>query len=239
VLLEQSLLWLAPFACLMLLMVFAMVQFTSVLMVKRPGRGIEPVSATELRDRLLALNKKKLPYKVLDSLDCDLELQGDSPDQKVNYHAWLMLDDARKEVRGSESMSGRQRVLGMGASTYSAAYGVQKGYLGIDSAVSKAVTEAGWTYRPVMFRFQTTHQGARRVESLTPGMLRSWTPLRFWGAIYALTFFGGLAALAVALWPMSAQYWLMMLLISAIWWAMWGLIAWLGLGLPRFWIKSG
>ena len=237
-LLDQSAWWLVPFVIAMLAMVFAMMQFTLALLAKRPARDAEVADVTVLRERLLAVNRRKKhpPYTVAEGADSDCELRGDTDDGKVHYRGWLLLDDARKEVLGCELLRGRQRVLGMPRTGYRAAAGVQMGYLGLNPEVVRTVTEAGWTYRPVLHRFQTTRGGARLFDRLTPERARRWSGLRFWGVVYALTFFGGLVYFAAVIWPLTLGNLLIMVFVSAVWWGIWGLIAWVLLGFPRFWL---
>ncbi|HEX9924719.1 MAG TPA: hypothetical protein VGD99_18835, partial [Anaerolineae bacterium] len=73
-LLEQSPWWLIPFALLMLVMLHAMMEFTVSLLVERPQSNRKPITAGELRQRLLAVNEADQPDPLAAGQDCDLEI---------------------------------------------------------------------------------------------------------------------------------------------------------------------
>jgi len=69
-LIEQSLWWLIPYAVLILFMVYAMMECT-VTLLQRPPANRKPVAGTELRRRLLALNKPDHPHPLGVGQDCE------------------------------------------------------------------------------------------------------------------------------------------------------------------------
>src|SRR3990172_6598482 len=74
-LIEQSLWWLLPGALFSLFMVHAMVMFTAALLTKRPRARNQPLTADELRARLLELNDdRRLMAKLAPGRDCDFTL---------------------------------------------------------------------------------------------------------------------------------------------------------------------
>ena len=79
-LIEQSLWWLVPYAVLILLMVYAMMEFT-VTLLQRPPANRKPVAGDELRRRLLALNKPDRPHPLVVGQDCDLEMRWEHEDE--------------------------------------------------------------------------------------------------------------------------------------------------------------
>jgi hypothetical protein len=122
-LLEQSPLWLIPFALLMLFMVHAMVQFVLSLMVKRPAARRLPASAAKLRTRLEGINAADRPYRLAAGRDWDYELKWQVVDSDWRqrfarvrltsiYRARLLLDEAHREVRLQEHLRSNSFFLG-------------------------------------------------------------------------------------------------------------------------------
>ena len=70
-------LWVISYALVLLLMVFAMMEFTISLLEKPPRQRQPPVDKDELRRRLLALNELELPYRLVEGKKSDLELRWD------------------------------------------------------------------------------------------------------------------------------------------------------------------
>ena len=109
-LLQQSVWWILPYVLLMVLIVFAMMEFTISLLVKRPRVRRQPLSRDELLQQLLALNEGHRPYRLATRKDSDLELHWDvvDPTWRQNYarvrlstvyHARLLLDEEHHELR--------------------------------------------------------------------------------------------------------------------------------------------
>src|SRR5215470_10134958 len=73
-LINQSLWWLVPYAVLILLMLYAMMEFT-VTLLQRPPANRKPVAGDEVRRRLLALNASDQPHPLVVGQDCDLEIR--------------------------------------------------------------------------------------------------------------------------------------------------------------------
>lgn len=114
-LLEQSLWWIVPAFLIAGFMVFAMMEFTALLMERPSRRRKHPLSGTELRERLLALNDPLRPYRLVEGGRADLEVAWDVVDAswyelfaKVKlssrYHARMLLDAERHQVRWYESL---------------------------------------------------------------------------------------------------------------------------------------
>ena len=84
--LDQSLWWLVPYAVLILLMVYAMMEFT-VTLLQRPPANRKPVAGDELRRRLLALHKPDHPHPLVVGQDCDLEMRWQHGDSRRSRFA--------------------------------------------------------------------------------------------------------------------------------------------------------
>jgi hypothetical protein len=68
----------------MLVMIHAMMEFTVSLLVQRPPANRKPITADELRQRLLVVNEADQPYPLVEGKDCDLEIYwelGEFPSQ--------------------------------------------------------------------------------------------------------------------------------------------------------------
>lgn len=114
-LVEQSMWWILPAFLIAGFMVFAMMEFTALL-IARPRRGRKrPVPAAELRKCLLALNDPELPYRVVESERADLEVEWDVVDAswyelfaKVKltsrYRGRMLMDEQRHQLRWYESV---------------------------------------------------------------------------------------------------------------------------------------
>ena len=109
-LLEQSPWWLIPYVLLMLVMIHAMMEFTVSLLVQRPPANRKPITADELRKRLLVVNEADQPYPLVEGKDCDLEIHwelGEVPQPSrlaiakaaSGGRLRLLLDERRHELR--------------------------------------------------------------------------------------------------------------------------------------------
>jgi len=247
-LIEQSGWWLVPYLALMLVMLHAMMEFTVSLLVKRPAHR-RPVSAGELRQRLLALNGADLPYPLVEGRDCDLEMEWSYEDTRRSRFAisWeasstrlrFLLDEQRHELRMHQVDSGSRFFVGLqgwlprlqGA----AGFGAGPPGESLTKEISRVAQRGGWTVRPVLWWFQATHSGARFLRTITPAPLRNWPARRFWGWLYPLSFFGGLAYLVVIMGGLDWRNGLILAGVSAGWWGIWGFLVWMLLGFPAFW----
>ena len=119
-------------------------------------------------------------------------------------------------------------------------FGLQAGPPGqkLTQEITRAALRGGWSIRPVLWWFQATRSGYRRLEALTPAPLRRLSARRFWGIFYPLVYVLGMAYLAIIISPLDSSEVLLFLGISAIWWGVWGLLAWILLGFPRFWRRG-
>ncbi|MBI4466185.1 MAG: hypothetical protein HY656_01995 [Acidobacteria bacterium] len=110
----------------------------------------------------------------------------------------------------------------------------------IKSQVSETITRAGWTFRPVIWWFEATHGGVRFLQALLPGPLWRVSLRRFWAVLYPVSYFLAIGALMQV---GGTQAWTphnlgILAFISAIWWGIWGLLAWMLLGFPAFWRRK-
>ncbi len=247
---EQSPLWLIPFGLLMLVMLHSMMEFTVSILVLRPQAGRRPIPAAELRKRLLAFNETGPAYPLAEGTDCDLEVrwEGDPPPRPGRLaiargasggRLRLLLDEQRREVRMNQVTRSYYFFFGLsGWLPRLAGYaGAQSGPPGLPLAaeLSRIVTRAGWSVRPVIWWFQATHGGYRRLAALTPAPLRRWPARRFWGVLYPLSYVLGVSYLAVILGPLEGPDLRLLVGVSAAWWVTWGFLVWALLGFPPFW----
>ena len=179
--LDQSLWWLVPYAVLILLMVYAMMEFT-VTLLQRPPANRKPVAGDELRRRLLALNKPDHPHPLVVGQDCDLEMRWQHEDSRrsrfalsrhsSSSHMRFLLDEQRHELRMHQVDSGSGFFLGLegwlprlqGYASMSAGPPEQM----LTRDISHLAYRCGWTVRPVLWWFQATHSGSRALQALTP-----------------------------------------------------------------------
>ena len=283
-LIEQSLWWLLPGALFSLFMVHAMVMFTAALLTKRPRPRQQPLTADELRARLLELNDdRRLMAKLAPGRDCDFTLDCKPVDASwyelyshvkftTHYRARLLLDEATHEGRWNELMRGSNFFLGfdgwiprfqmsfwffMGIASVNwtgRAYGLLPGFpprigkvadFHLDTAatrnkVGEVVARAGWTFRPVIWWCEATRTGVALMRALLPGPLWRASPRRFWAVVYPVSYFLAIGALMGVL---GAEAWTphnlgIVAFISAIWWGIWGFLAWALSGFPVFWRRG-
>jgi hypothetical protein len=107
-LLAQSWWWLVPYAVLMLLMLYAMMECT-VTLLQRPPANRKPVAGDELRRLLLALHKPDHPQPLVVGQDCDLEMRRQHADSRrsrfalsrhsSSSHVRFLLDEQHHELR--------------------------------------------------------------------------------------------------------------------------------------------
>jgi hypothetical protein len=250
-LIEQSLWWLAPYAGLLLVMLYAMMEFTVTLLL-RPPANRKPVAGTELRRRLLALNKLDQPHPLAVGQDCDLEIRWRH--ENVQYsrfalsrhanssHIRFLLDEQRHELRMNQVDRGWSFFLGLdGWLPYLSGYaslgaGPPGQFLTKD--ISHMAYRCGWKVRPVLWWFQATHSGARVLQALTPTPLRCWSARRFWGGLYPLSYFLGIGYLVVITGTPDRHALFILIGVSAGWWGLWGFLVWVLRGFPAFWRRQ-
>jgi hypothetical protein len=250
-LLEQSAWWLLPYVLLMLVMLHAMMEFSVALLVKRPANR-KPVALEELRRRLLALDKADLPHPLVEGEDCDLEMKWSYEDtrrgrfalsrQASSSHLRFLLDEQRRELRMHQTDSGSSFFVGLQGwlprLQGSAGFGAGPPGQALTQEIEQIAKRSGWTVRPMLWWFQTTHSGTRFLQAMTPAPLRLWPARRFWGILYPLSFFLGIGYLAVIIWPFDWHNLLLIIGISAAWWAVWGFLIWAICGFPAFWRRG-
>jgi hypothetical protein len=249
-LLEQSPWWLIPFALLMLVMLHAMMEFTVSLLVERPQSNRKPITADELRQRLLAVNEADRPDPLVAGQDCDLEIDWElaavpQPRRLAIVKAAsggrlrLLLDEQRHELRLNEVTRSYYFFFGLAGRLprLSGYAGFQSGPPGhpMTKELSRIANRGGWNVRPVLWWFQATHRGYHVLESLTPAPLRRWPARRFWGVLYPLSYVLGLGYLAAIIGALDRHDWLLLGGVSAAWWGGWGFLVWMLLGFPAFW----
>ncbi len=54
--------------------------------------------------------------------------------------------------------------------------------------ISGVANRSGWTFRPVIWWFQATRRGHRVLQALVPAPLKQWSPRRFWGIAYPVSY---------------------------------------------------
>jgi len=249
-LLDQSLLWLIPYALLLLFMVYAMMEFTASLLIVRPHRKQAPVPAEDLLNRLMALNDAHPSIPLTDGIDCDLQMVWEMEDSHSprRYTLWrsggsghlrFLLDGTRHELRMNQVTRSYNFFIGIlgWIPRLEFYFGFQAGPPedSMTKDVRQAALRSGWSVRPVIWWFQATRRGYRFLERLTPPSLRRLPARRFWGILYPLSYLLAMVYLAAILSPLDRSQVLMFLSITAIWWGIWGLLIWMLLGFPPFW----
>jgi hypothetical protein len=239
-----------PYALLMVVMVHAMMEFTISLLAQRPQSNRKPIAADELRERLLALNERDQPYRLVEGKDCDLEIRwemGEAPHSSrfaiakggALYHLRFLLDEQRHELRVNQVNRSYSFFLGLVGwlPRIGGYFSFQAGPPGqaMTEEISQIAKRNGWRLRPVLWWFQATHRGYHFLERLTPVPLRRWPAQRFWGILYPLSYTLGVGYLAALISPLDWHNLLMLLGISAIWWGIWGFLVWVLCGFPAFW----
>jgi hypothetical protein len=163
-LIEQSLWWLVPYAVLILLMVYAMMEFT-VTLLQRPPANRKPVAGAELRRRLLALNEPDHPHPLVVGQDCDLEMRWEHADfrrsrfalsrHSSSSHLRFLLDERRYELRMNQVDSGSGFFLGLEGwlprlQGYASLSAGPPGQM-LTKDISQMTYRSGWTVRPVLW----------------------------------------------------------------------------------------
>lgn len=249
-LLEQSLWWLLPFVLMMLLMLHAMMEFTTSLLAQRPHANRKPIPAEELRQRLLAGHKADQSYQLIAGKDCDLEIywelqEGLPPGRLAIAKAAsggrlrLLLDEQCHEVRMNQVTRSYYFFLGLTGwlphlGGYASFQSGPPGYA-MTKEFSRIANRGGWSVRPVLWWFQATYRGYHLLETLTPVPLRRWSTRRFWGILYPLSYVLGMGYLVLIIGSLDRHNFLILVGISAIWWGIWGFLAWILCGFPAFW----
>jgi len=250
-LLDHSLWWLVPYVVLVLLMVYAMMEFT-VTLLQRPPANRKPVAGDELRRRLLTLHNPDHSYPLVVGQDCDLEIRWQHEDvrrgrfalsrQASSSHLRFLLDEQRHELRMHQVDSGSGFFLGLEGwlprlQGYASLSAGPPGQI-LTKDISHVAYRSGWTVRPVLWWFQATYSGSRVLQALTPAPLRRWPARRFWGVLYPLSYFLGIGYLVVIIGPLDRHALLVLSGVSTIWWGIWGFLAWALSGFPVFWRRK-
>jgi hypothetical protein len=252
-LLEQSLWWLVPFGLLMLVMLHAMMEFTVSLLLQRPQAKRKPITADELRQRLLAVNEEGHAYQLVARKGGDLEIcweQGKvrQPGRLAiakgasGGRLRLLLDEQRHELRLNEVTRSYYFIFGLAGwlPRLGGYAGFQSGPPGhpLAKEFSRIAKQGGWSVRPVLWWFQASHRGHQLLETLTPTPLRRWSARRFWGIVYPLSYVLGMGYLVVIIGSLDRNDLLLLAGISATWWVIWGFLVWILCGFPAFWRRG-
>lgn len=249
-LLEQSLWWFLPYALLMLLMLHAMMEFTVSLLGQRPQSNRKPITAEELRQRLLAGYEADQPYQLITGKDCDLEIYWElgevlPPSRLAIGKAAsggclrLLLDEQHHELRMNQMTHSYYFFFGLTGwlprlGGYAGFHSGPPGY-SMTKELNRIANRGGWSVRPVLWWFQATYRGYHLLEALTPMPLRQWSARRFWGILYPLSYVLGIGYLAAIIGSLDRHNLLIVAGISAIWWGVWGFLVWMLCGFPAFW----
>ncbi len=252
--LERSAWWLLPYGVLMVLMLHAMMEFSVSLLARRPSSRRRPVTKVELLRRLLTIDDPDWPAPLAEGGDCDLEIRWRLPRARERKR-WaiagsggggrmrLLLDESRGEVRLHEVGGSYGFFLGLAGwlprVRGSAGAGAGPPGQAMIDQISRVALHSGWGVRPVLWRYQATHRGLGRLRRLAPTSLRRWPARRFWGVVYPVSFFAGVAYLVAILGPLSRRDWLLVVGVCAAWWGVWGLLVWSLAGFPALRKRGG
>ncbi len=103
--------------------------------------------------------------------------------------------------------------------------------IAIKRTVARVVTGAGWTFRPVTLPWQVNGAWMRLTQALTPAWLRRIPRSRTWGVLYVTSFLAFYFYLYGALMDPVTDWNVHNVVIgagiAAVWWAIWGGVAWL------------
>ncbi len=235
-----------------LIMITAMMEWTAAFLVRRPNRAKAPVDANELKNRLLALNESGAKYRLVPAKECDLKLEYEVVDSSwhnlfskiklsANYGARLLFDPARHEVRWCEWLCTREFFIGVHGLgiVINWSWQLQVGYIDVLSVqvkreISAVVMQGGWTFRPVIFWFQAGRSRLRTVlDAWSLRVLPNWPETRARGLLAGVTY---VLFIGYLLWMIGGfgeeSLWTVhnlgvLAVISALWWAGWGLLTWL------------
>jgi hypothetical protein len=110
----------------------------------------------------------------------------------------------------------------------------------VHAALERTVLAAGWTLRPAVLWWDATYRGLRLARLLTPPGLRRLSARALWSLLHPLAYAALIAYLVAVGGAETLARGDVALLagISAAWWAVWALIAWLLCGAPRFWRRA-
>ena len=248
--LEQSLWWIIPYILLVLVMLYAMMEFTVSLLVQRPKENRRPVTAKELQQRLLAESKDAQSYRLVEGEDCDLEIVWDAVEPPTSEHRVFSKRSSSSHIRILFDEQRHDLLMNQVSRSYYFFIGVVgwlprvEGYAsaqsgppeaGITKEINRIANRYGWTIRPVIWWFQATHRGYQILERLTPKPLRRWSARRFWGILYPLSFLLMIAYMIAIFGGLEGDDLLILAIVSASWWGIWGFLVWMLCGFPAFW----
>src|SRR5437016_1209070 len=215
-----------PLAFLLaLFMVTAMLEWSAAFLVRRPSRGTVPVEPDELKNRLLALNRSDVQYRLVPGKQCDLELE------------WDVVDTSWSLQVGYVDVVWKGRAYGVQAGfppRVERVYDFSLNTVQVKRDISGVVMGSGWTFRPVIFWFQAGRSRlSALLDSYSPAPFPSWPETRVWLLVAAGSYVLFLGYLLWAIGGFTARdFWTrqntaVVAAISAVWWGMWGLLTWL------------
>jgi hypothetical protein len=238
----------------MLVMLQAMMEYTVSLLVQRPQGKRKPLTAQELRERLLAESQDARPYRLVAGRDCDLEIVWEPIETTAveealitksgsRSHIRLLLDETRHDLRVNQVSHSYFFLIGMAGwlprlQAYASA---QSGppEAALTKEIGRIANQCGWSVRPVIWPFQATRRGLQTLETLGPKPLRGWSARRFWGMLYPLSFLLMIAYLIAITGGLAWDDLAVIAIVTAGWWGIWGFLVWMLLGFPAFWRSRG
>ena len=185
-----------PLAFLLaLFMITAMLEWSAAFLVRRPSRGTVPVEPDELKDRLLALNRSDVQYRLVPGKQCDLELEWDVVDTswhnlfskiKLNtvYRTRMLFVPARHEVRWCEWLRSSGSFIGFRGwrPVFDFSWSLQVGYIDVVWKGRAYGVQAGFPPRVErVYDFSlNTVQVKRDISGVVMGSGWTFRPVIFW-----------------------------------------------------------
>lgn len=106
----------------------------------------------------------------------------------------------------------------------------------VKKEIGEVITESGWILRPTHLWFQTRRGTLSLGKRLLPARIRQLPPQRFWGVVYPLSFVAAIGYLLLVTGAYDRDTLLVVALVSAAWWGIWGFILLVFLAIEGRWI---
>lgn len=106
----------------------------------------------------------------------------------------------------------------------------------VKKEIGEIITESGWILRPTHLWFQTRRGTLSLGKRLLPARIRQLPPHRFWGVVYPLSFVAAIGYLLFVTGAYDPDTLLIVALVSAAWWGIWGFILLVFLAIEGRWI---
>jgi len=102
-------------------------------------------------------------------------------------------------------------------------------------AITKIANGGGWAVRPVILQYQISRKWQRRLQRLTPGPVLRLQDRHFWAIMYPGSYVAAIAYLFLISGRTLGEpaNLAILLLVSASWWGIWGLLTWVLLRMPE------